>query len=196
LICLGLGHFSDCAISRYQLALSLLLQQELNVELAEYYDPVFTQEEQNLLQHYNCTVLTKNLEGKYLTNTKGVTIFYLPHCPKQISNNILWKNWSKDSLKRTVFISNSFTNILTTTPLRLLEKTANYIIQIQDFTTEIELPNNFKFTDIFNDTSIHIFEEDKLSNIEQIVWQKRAETEYSEEDTELITTQINEININ
>jgi SRR1 len=195
LICLGLGHFSDCTISRYQLALALLVQESFQIRLAQFYDPIFTKNEQDFLIDLKCEVLSENREGKYSAGSEGCTIFYLPHCPKQISNNILWRNWSKESLERTILIGNSFSNILTATPLRLLEKTGGYIVRIEKFCTEIPLRNNFRFTDIFNDTSIHIFESSKLAAITESDWLNADEPKYTDEDSELITSPLNSLSI-
>ena len=39
------------------------------------------------------------------------TVFYMPHCGKALYNNLLWKNWSKERLKKLVIIGNSFDNM-------------------------------------------------------------------------------------
>ena len=39
-------------------------------------------------------------------------LFFLPHCPKQLSNNLLWSNWRPDKLRRLVVVGNSFKRIL------------------------------------------------------------------------------------
>lgn len=194
IICLGLGHFSDCVISRHQLSFILNLRDYFNIRnlkfrnnkevTLKFFDPVFLKKEKEILRTFKCEVLDKNLEGKYLCEKP--TIFYFPHCPKQLSNNLIWRNFLPEHLKNIVLISNSFQNIIDTTPERLLRPNAHYLLEINPYVTEHPLVNNFKFTDIFNDFSIHQFPEDVLETIPGEFWEKNSEPLYCEEDREFV----------
>lgn len=141
----------------------------------------------------------KNLEGKLsiASDSSDLILVYSPHCPKQLTNNLLWKNWSKQQLERIVFIGNSFSNLLNSTPNRLLEIDANFIVKIHPFTNEIELPNSFRHTDIFNDTAIHTFFTDNSSSLSESFWEDGVKEPIYLENTELITTElIAKLNIN
>jgi hypothetical protein len=188
IICLGLGRFSDCVISRYQLAFILLLKEEFRIEKFRVFDPVFSGQEKELLSYLDCEVLEENLEGKYLAERP--TLFYFPHCPKQLSNNLLWKNWSPNRLKSLILISNSFRNILDSTPERLLRPNAHYLLEISPYVTEESLANSFKFNDIFNDTSIHSFQAEKLASINAEFWSKNQEPTYEKEDLEFVKNDV------
>ena len=104
------------------------------------YDPIHTITEQNIIRllGFNCEPREHNLEGKYSLKEKdspdqseGI-IFYLPHCPKQLTNNILWANWDRDilgnsfgsessnKLKGLHILGNSFERVTTTQPDRIL----------------------------------------------------------------------------
>lgn len=61
-----------------------------------------------------------------------------------------------------ILINNSFTGIIESTPNRFLEHDANYLLKAFPFMTEIQLPNIFRFSDIFNDLSIHCFNIDTV----------------------------------
>lgn len=188
IICLGLGKLAECNISRHQLAFVRCLQRSLDFEgKIRYFDPVFTQQEKDILQLLEGIVLEENLEGKYIAGQN--TLFFLPHCPKQISNNLLWKNWNLDQLGRVYLICNSFEQIITNSPERFLQNNARFILQIAKHTIEIPIENNFKFTDIFNDTSFHYFDSTSLQSESFEFWEATEPT-YTEEDLELITKKV------
>ncbi|XP_058454854.1 SRR1-like protein [Malaya genurostris] len=188
IICLGLGRLSECPISRHQLAFIFCLKEYINLQdRIKFFDPIFSQLEIKILQHLDGVVLKENLEGKYLSNEK--TLFYLPHCPKQITNNILWKNWRLELLNNTIIISNSFESILISNPRRFLDISANFIRKIAEYCDEISLPINYKHADIFNDISLHLFNTEALRLKEEQFWEA-TEPLYNEENLEFITREI------
>lgn len=189
LICIGIGHFSDCLISRHQLALILCIKDQFNISSIEFHEPILTRAEINILAKLNCTVAAENLEGKIAIDQDiDSTIVYAPHCPKQLINNFLWKNWTSDQLKRLIYIGNSFSNLLNSTPSRFLATDAGFIVKIQPHCKEIEFENKFKFTDIFNDTSLHQFTQSALENLSAEFWtQNVSEPIYETDNLELIT---------
>lgn len=186
ILCFGLGHFSSCSTSRFQLAYILLIKEHFNIKSANFSDPIFSSQEKLLLETLNCQLIAENLEGKFQIENNNKTIFYLPHCPKQLTNNILWKNWGLQ-LQNIILIGNSFDSLICSTPERILKSNAEFILKINPFVRELFLENNFKFSDIFNDTSIHLFEKDKIENIEIDFWENISEPIYKKEDTEFIT---------
>lgn len=185
IVCIGIGHFSDCSISRHQLAFILSVKELFGFASIVFHEPILTRSEVNVLKTLNCSVAAKNVEGK--VEIDGVTLVYAPHCPKQLINNLLWKNWNADTLKQLIYIGNSFTNLLNSTPSRFLSIDAGFIVKLQPYCEEIDLINNFKFTDIFNDTSVHQF-----STIETLLpefWSIEAkEPVYDSDNLEIITT--------
>uniref|UniRef100_A0A336M8X1 CSON013795 protein n=1 Tax=Culicoides sonorensis TaxID=179676 RepID=A0A336M8X1_CULSO len=121
LICFGLGSLSSY-ISRNQLGLGLLIAQQFNIRISKYSDPCFTPQDIEVLLELGNQVVSENLEGKYLCNCNYVTVFYLPHCPKQLVNNLLWCNWNPEILENVILITNSFETIIERNPLRHLEQ--------------------------------------------------------------------------
>lgn len=181
IICLGLGKLGESLTPKYQLAVLLCLSDIYKINI-KVFDPVFTEDDRFILDKFNVTVLLDNLEGKYLASSE-TTIFFLPHCSKQLTNNILWNNWGLH-LSNCVLICNSFTKIIEHNTNSNLIRRANYILQIVSHTEEIEIENSFKFDDIFNDTSIHIFP--KLTTLPKSFWENCLEPEYCEEDVEFV----------
>lgn len=189
LICIGIGHFSDCTISRHQLAFALLLKEQFDILSIEFHEPILIQGEISILKRLNCSICVENLEGKIAIDHETTTIVYAPHCPKQLINNFFWKNWNRNKLKRLIYIGNSFTNLLNSTPSRFLATDAGYIVEIQSNCKEISLVNNFKFTDIFNDTSVHCFPKRTLEEqLSDEFWKNRIEPTYQSDNLELITS--------
>lgn len=163
IICLGIGRIGDCVIAKHQLAFISLLAEHCGVNSVQFFDPVTTEKEKEILNTLNYQVLTDNKEGKYKADHQ--TLFYLPHCPKQLTNNLLWTNWNSESLKNITLISNSFKYIIEDTPERLLRPNAHYIIEINPFVEEIEIENSFKFEEIFNNFSIHQIKVEKIEEL-------------------------------
>uniref|UniRef100_A0A182SHT4 SRR1 domain-containing protein n=1 Tax=Anopheles maculatus TaxID=74869 RepID=A0A182SHT4_9DIPT len=188
IVCLGLGNFHQCAIARYQLAFIRCLRKQTNLTVGgQFFDPVFTSSEVDALHALGETVLHENLEGKYSVERK--TLFFLPHCPKQIVNNLLWKNWDPCRLANVVLLCNSFSTVVNNNPDRLLRLNAGYILRAVQLFREVPLRNNFRFTDIFNDTSLHYFAAiDEAKS--QIDWNSVEEPSYESDDLELISKEV------
>ncbi|OXA62604.1 SRR1-like protein [Folsomia candida] len=157
IVCLGLGSFSDCIIARYQLALLTLLQTKLEIGSVELFDPIFSDQENAVLEELGFHVLTINEEGRRCVENDLLTLFYLPHCSHQLTNNLLFANWNIEKLKNCVIISNSFANIHNSVPPRILSQSLSFISRAGDICEEFEVKNCFEYSDIFNDTSIHVF---------------------------------------
>lgn len=185
IICLGLGHIGERIISRYQLALLLCLKNTYNTTVYVH-DPIFSETEKQILKTLGLLVLEDNKEGKYKVRSDAVSIFYLPHCPKQLTNNLLWINWNLN-LKNCVLIANSFTNIIENSTKRILTESASYILNISPYTVELPVINTFKYFEVFNDTAIHIFPTKKLNLIPCDFWNNNLEPVYRANEVEFIT---------
>ncbi|XP_060075624.1 SRR1-like protein [Ylistrum balloti] len=187
-ICYGLGNFSECIIARYQLCLLMALREHLKVNASDclLYDPRFRDGEIDILCELGFGMIDKNEEGKRQCSLSSQTLFYMPHCGKSLCNNLLWANWNTHHLPNMVIIGNSFTTILNNTPSRLLANSGSYIQHLHPYCTELPLPTTFKFTDIFNDTSIHLFPTDKLKMAPEDLWDSPPEPRYEESDVEFI----------
>lgn len=128
-------------------------------------DPAFTESERKFLSSLELEVLLENVEGRFSTEADQRVLYYLPHCPKSLTNNVLETNWSADKLHDSILVCNSFQALLINSLERDIIAEAKYVKRISEFATETELKVSEKFFDAFNDTSIHLFEEQDLAKI-------------------------------
>ncbi|XP_045499436.1 SRR1-like protein [Colias croceus] len=194
IVCFGLGHIGECNISKYQLALLLCITRALEPTNVLVHDPIFTSQECELLKRNNLNIIEKNNEGSYVISKEGITLVYLPHCPKQLTNNFLWSNWGIN-LENCILVCNSFTALTENQLSRVLSETVPYIHKIFPYTTEVLLENNFIYKDIFNDTSIHYFSKDKLQTVPSDFWLKTEKPEYKETEEFITSLMIEKLNI-
>ena len=96
------------------------------------FDPVLSSSEKKILHELKFQTSEENLEGCYLVDNSvsNLTVFYLPHCPKQLLNNILWTNW--DRLDRILILGNSISGISTNLLKKQLES-LKYIQSASEF---------------------------------------------------------------
>ncbi|XP_051828992.1 SRR1-like protein isoform X1 [Antechinus flavipes] len=190
-VCYGIGKFASCVIARNQLAFLLLLLEKLQIPRNHCYifDPLFNELEISVLNTLGLTVLKENEEGK--RNICGEpTIFYMIHCGTALYNNLLWSNWSVDSLSKMMIIGNSFRRIEGKLLTRILQKKYPYVANILKGTEEIEFPQTLQYMDVFNDTAIHRFPLRKLKELPDEIWAFQEEPDYSEsEELEIIRNQ-------
>jgi hypothetical protein len=110
IVCYGIGNLStSSSASMWQLACALTIRNFLqkgdeSIPLL-FYDPCTTPSEAFLLRSkWNIQVLSENERGKRLVH--GVsTLFFMPHCPLRLYDNVLWANW--DMLDKVVLFGNS-----------------------------------------------------------------------------------------
>lgn len=191
--CLGLGHIGERIVPRYQLSLLLCIKDVYNVRVLVH-DPIFYTQEKEILKKLGLTVLEENQEGKYKSNSDSATLFFLPHCPKQLTNNLLWSNWNL-KIKNCIIIANSFNTIVEENTKDSLVKSCNYLTNILTYTVELPIINTFKYYDVFNDTAIHIFPFQKLKLIPEDFWNNCSEPVYDSDNTEFITNTFRNIQL-
>jgi hypothetical protein len=66
------------------------------------FDPMFDSIEEEVCLKLGFESHTENLRGKHLA--KGVTLFYMPHCPYRLYVNVLWANWHQ--LENVIILGN------------------------------------------------------------------------------------------
>jgi hypothetical protein len=196
-VCLGLGHFLSCPISRTQLVLLLSLRRELCSPAAvSAYDPVFSDLERQLLrEEWEVEVDDRNVEGKVRVASSGVTLFFLPHCPKQLTNNLLWSNWSAEALARTFLVCNSVSRLQESLPGRVLAKEVRFLDLCADFSSETQLlppTEAFGFSDVFNDLSLHSFPIVPAEDWPHWAETDAAEPTYKDVDVEYIRNDVHQ----
>ena len=68
---------------------------------------------------------TANTEGR--VECSQPSLVFLPHCPRQLTNNLLWSNWSPGRLLNLVLVSNSFSTTLERNTERSIDTSAAFI---------------------------------------------------------------------
>nr|CAG4646637.1 EOG090X0FII [Macrothrix elegans] len=169
IVCLGIGSISSCKTAQYQLALLLLLVEHFNCP-AEVFDPIFSDTEKLILQNLLLQISKENSEGKVSVRSSGLTFFFLPHCPKELSNNLLYSNWNCSSLERCIIYGNSLEKLMLSTPSRFLRDYC-YLISCQKVSEELPVSNSFRYLDIFNDLSLIHFPVRLLKDVPEPFWE-------------------------
>ncbi|KAL1269084.1 hypothetical protein QQF64_031373 [Cirrhinus molitorella] len=163
-VCYGLGHFASCVSARYQLAMLLLLLEMLQIPLG---------------------MLTENEEGKRAVYQP--TLFYLMHCGKALYNNLLWRNWTPQMLKKICIIGNSFHGIQERMLQREFERDYSFLSNIISVCDETSLPCSPRFLDVFNDTALIQFPLENLNKLPESIWTELSEPLYQHcQDLEII----------
>ncbi|KAJ1553276.1 hypothetical protein HK405_008407, partial [Cladochytrium tenue] len=105
-ICYGVGPPSTSKVSRFQLALFLLIVEMLQIKTVHVYDPVFDALDVAVIGLLGFQVFEHNEHGR--RRATRPTLFFMPHCGDGLYSNLLRANWSPDALPRLVVLGNSF----------------------------------------------------------------------------------------
>ncbi|XP_055903951.1 SRR1-like protein [Eupeodes corollae] len=193
LVCFGIGPFTRSIQALHQFGFILELQKNLQINDALYFDPVFRESEKEVLKTLECSLMKENCEAKFASDV--VTLFYLPHCPNSLTNNLLWKNWSPDLLSQVVLINNSFESLTSSASDAVLRKDSCYILDVQPLVKEFPLDDCYEIHNIFNDLSVHVFPISNLPEKSSQFWTKKDAPKY--EEGEMVTTdEFNKLSIN
>ncbi|QQP50278.1 AGAP005113PAlike, partial [Caligus rogercresseyi] len=156
LVCFGLGSFLPLRrlsnSSQAQLLLILSLKLDLDLKSVKVYDPIFSKVEISILEDLGLIVLKENVEGKL--RVEESTLFFLPHCPKQLTNNLLWSNWS--NLELLIILSNSISRICDFSTKKELQS-VSYFHEASKHIREVPVKNSYKDFTIFHDLAVHSF---------------------------------------
>ncbi|XP_059975576.1 SRR1-like protein [Mesoplodon densirostris] len=180
-VCYGVGNFATCVIARNQLAFLLLFLEKCQIPRSHcwVYDPLFSQLEIAVLSTLGVVVLSENEEGKRSVCGEP-TVFYMLHCGTALYNNLLWRNWSIAALSKMVIVGNSFRRLEERLLTRILQKHYPYVAKILKGGEELALPQTSQYTDVFNDTSVHWFPVQKLTQLSTDTWAFREEPDYQD----------------
>ncbi|XVF04457.1 hypothetical protein REPUB_Repub05bG0084800 [Reevesia pubescens] len=93
--------------SKYQLAVALLLQQDLSDWISnriEVYDPVLSPVDIIVLETLGCTVLSVNEECK--RQVERPTLFFMPYANQYYKGNLLESNWLPSNINNVILLTN------------------------------------------------------------------------------------------
>ncbi|ETW07392.1 hypothetical protein, variant [Aphanomyces invadans] len=111
LVCYGLGSFTS-SNAAYQLACAVHIREWLaghaaiHLQHACLFDPIMTQDDAVVASAMDFDVLTTNEQGHRRATKSLQTLFFMPHCGKQLYQNVLLANW--ESLQYVFILGNSF----------------------------------------------------------------------------------------
>ncbi|KXN73889.1 hypothetical protein CONCODRAFT_83265 [Conidiobolus coronatus NRRL 28638] len=159
IICYGIGSPSDSINAQYQLSYIYKLRNALNVKgKFEVFDPVEqSKEDLEIYSDWGFEIIPHNEEAKRsIDNTP--TIFYMPHCPKLLYNNVLGANWNLSKLDKIVVIGNRFELYDDLNLDKSLKEICPYLYNCLDL-VKIDIFPPFAYDEtVFNDTSFHRFQ--------------------------------------
>lgn len=93
-----------------QLAFVILLRKKFQwVSDIVVYDPSVPPVQQKAINAFNCTFLSVNEYGK--RTVERPTLFFIPHCPTGLIDNVLLANWTPTNLNKIIILCDSFKGI-------------------------------------------------------------------------------------
>lgn len=150
LIVLGLGSFSISVAARLQLALAVGIRKDCSFSgdlmPSDIYDPIMNSQDIETcpsLGFSPCDIDPLILPEKIIlriSEDEGIdnnykTIYYMPHCPYQVYNRLLWKLWG-EGLQNIIIIGNSFASYSTR---RLDRSVGDCLVLLRPLLTEKSL---------------------------------------------------------
>ncbi|KAJ3982063.1 SRR1-domain-containing protein [Lentinula detonsa] len=181
--CLGLGSPETSDNARAQLAFLLRTCDAFDIEYTRIsiYDPVFTNEDKDLLVQLGMRVLDCESSDssethpihKSAVEEKGTTILFMPHCDLTLYESMLTTNWSVERLRSIVFICNHFDDYIQNNSIRTLESRAPHLLKIAPNVTSIPLPTSPDWPGAFNNTSVQFVTNENLDALVTEMDQKR-----------------------
>ncbi|KAI9145248.1 hypothetical protein BKA69DRAFT_1050253 [Paraphysoderma sedebokerense] len=186
IVSFGIGSIASSNISKFQFAFLLLIAElfEVNNSNIHIFDPVFTPLDRDFIESLKLKILPENKKGRSPVDTP--TLFFMPHCPKALYNNLVVSNWTRESLEKIVIIGNSFESCFTRSTRASLEQSFPALLELVQSTddnssttktskvagkssggtfrhfVEYGLPTNFNEANAFNDTSLIYFPKDRI----------------------------------
>nr|GEW87363.1 protein sensitivity to RED light reduced 1 [Tanacetum cinerariifolium] len=159
----GVGSLEMYEASRFQLSLALILQRNLEwIGDIEVFDPVLSLTEVNVLKKLGLRPLFVNELAK--RKVIKPMVFFMPHCPTELYENLLETNWNNEMLNKIVILGNSFAKRCEhhRSGSGNSDYSITHMLALEPFTKEFKVPRFLvDFSHAFHGTSWHIFNVDK-----------------------------------
>ncbi|KAJ2459830.1 hypothetical protein GGF42_001223 [Coemansia sp. RSA 2424] len=137
IVCYGIGSLTT-PVSQWQLALVVLINQHLSVDVSAF-DPVARPTDCETLGQFGVSIIAENEEGKRSVTRK--TMFFMPHCEEFLYNNLLAANWSPEQLARILIVGNRISRYQDTQSSEEFAKKSPYILHALPATVCTDLPS-------------------------------------------------------
>jgi hypothetical protein len=158
--------------AQFQFLLALELADLLNLKgKMSIFDPVMTDLDKQLCEKHQIHVIKEDEKGK--RTVKQPTLFYMPHCSRNLYSNTISANWTPTSLTNLHIIGNRFDmyvgryvsiphqdNFLTPINSQLerdLLRECPYLIPANTIVQTVSFPKKFDDDKVFNDLAIQWF---------------------------------------
>jgi len=139
IVCYGIGSIEKSIISQYQFALVLILRDLFEITGKAYaYDPVSTPVDLEILLHYEINTIDANEKAKRPIINQ--TLFYMPHCPLGLYNNVIASNWERKKLEKIILVGNRLDFYDETMSTSLLNSKAPYICPALTIIQSVSFP--------------------------------------------------------
>jgi hypothetical protein len=150
---------------RYQVALACQLSTLFSNLIAppEAFDPVFSPHDHAVLPLLGIGIIKENEQGRRIA--KQPTLFFMPHCESDLTDNLLAANKASKTLQNVIIIGNSFATYherwsMLSKSQQEEKKRPETLFELveNEKVVEISLPEKgFPVTAAFNDMSLHMF---------------------------------------
>ena len=187
IVCLGVGQFASSRPARYQLALALLLRDELlpseagGDERLHIYDPALSDLELECARLAGCAVRSSNEAGRIAL--PGRTLYLLLHCPRALYSNVLDANWGPEKLHKVIVLGNSFQALADALDASERTRTVGWcrVTRAASLVTETTLEalasracsNDFDYA--FSNTCLHTFDVAVMPAADDALWSRPFE---------------------
>ncbi|EGG21265.1 hypothetical protein DFA_01144 [Cavenderia fasciculata] len=196
IVCYGIGNFEESKKCQEQLSFILALNSLFKISGSLFiYDPVMSDMEINVSTLLGFKIIETNEQCKRSVKcqpdceSQRSTLFYMPFCPRKLYDNVLWANWSPQSLGRLIVIGNSW-NLYNESLNKPDESYLQYSYTTKAYQNklyqEISLPNNYPTKFIFHDLSFHSFElSNQITDDLDLIWKDFNEPPTISNDSEV-----------
>ncbi|GAB5367240.1 hypothetical protein AAMO2058_001212900 [Amorphochlora amoebiformis] len=129
------------------------------------FDPVFSILEKEVIQELGFEIIPINEQGKH--KSERCTLFYMPHCPRGMYNNVLWANWGR-RLERVIILGNSLTAYAERSNIDTKKGEARCIIEAAPYASTLEIKEEgFGVKNVLNDLTL------QTVTLPESLWDKR-----------------------
>ncbi|KAH8107196.1 SRR1-domain-containing protein [Cristinia sonorae] len=152
-LCLGLGSPSSSRDARAQLVFLLEICDRISLDPSKVsvYDPVFSEEDEQLLESVSIRRLTENRAPYPLPNP---TIVFMPHCDLHLYENLIHENWTTDRMSRLLLIANRLSEYVDSIPSQKLAADFPCISRLAPLLQSRPLPHCASHTTAFTNLAI------------------------------------------
>lgn len=165
IVCYGIGPFGESPRAQYQLVCLLLLALRMEVRRVLIFDPVLSAEEVSELDHclgyldrasssLSIEVLSQDEQGR--RKATEPTLFFMPHCNRELYENLVAVNVAEASLHECVVIGNSFRVYHEQVVSREARRALQMVLASYESGLVLQNVEQFQpYFEAFNDTAVH-----------------------------------------